>query len=447
MGLAMAAAAALVATSLTVQAPAPSEPTVATASDSEGLTLSWTAEVAGKYPSAPVVSDGMVFVASKQTVAAFPVRCGTAGGNCTPLWVGRIPGRFGTLTVSDGAAYVGSANVLAAFSASCRTDGGRCLPIWEAHLVGGISAAPQVTEDAIYLTTYSGEHARLYAFQKQCRNLCQPTWFALSGQSLMGSPVVSSGIVFVSRLYNSSYIDNELHAYSVSCGSHGERCEPIWVTSTGGSFGGSTSPRLVGQHVVVGSGGYVWWFRTRCRPSQEKCRPSSRWKGGGAGAVFPVVVRDENIYAVTGGTLHAFSAGCALITARCVPAWNSQTSEPLHGYPAISEDTVFMPTKENGLYAFPTDCATTTATCGPIWSGSIPNGDRVDALATGLGLVFVVARRGGIFAFPASCEESPCGAIWQEDLRADGPPVTSEADRMVFLTSGGLLYAFEVPPT
>lgn len=360
-----------------------------------------------------------------------------------------MSGQTVTPTVTNEIVYAGSGRTLLAFPASCGAEARRCLPVWSARTSEAVSGVPTVARGLVLVTTYGGARAHLYAFPVRCPAMpkpCRPRWVAVFKNSLVSGPALAGGLVFVTHLSNSSYINNEVQAYRLDCGRGGAVCRPQWVTTTGGSFGGSTSPRLDADMVFVGSGGRVYAFPLRCELIEGRCPPTWSVRFGGTGTIPSVVASDGLVYVSAGGELHVFEASCEGRHGRCEPLWISNVGDDrLRGYPLIGQGMVYATSRENRIYAFPVTCGENGASCRPAWHASPSTLGRVTGLSEGLGLVYAVSRDGVAFAYPASCEVSPCEPVWSVDVPGivNDRLLVSQDDGMVYLTSWqGRVYAF-----
>ncbi|GHO63959.1 hypothetical protein KSC_028510 [Ktedonobacter sp. SOSP1-52] len=102
-----------------------------------------------------------------------------------------------------------------------------------------IVSSPAVANGVVYIGTYDG---KLYAFDANCRNQCQPLWSFLTGGDIASSPAVANGMVYVGS------VDGKLYAFDASCRN---QCQPLWSFLTGRSV--NSSPAVANGMVYVGS--------------------------------------------------------------------------------------------------------------------------------------------------------------------------------------------------
>jgi hypothetical protein len=91
------------------------------------LRQTWTATV-GPHASAPVVADGLVFVAADGRLSVFDVTC-KAGPRCAPVWTAPLPSDAtpSEPAVGDGLVVVSAGNLFA-FTRAAATTVGRVHP-------------------------------------------------------------------------------------------------------------------------------------------------------------------------------------------------------------------------------------------------------------------------------------------------------------------------------
>jgi outer membrane protein assembly factor BamB len=293
----------------------------------------WRADPHGtSVSSAPVVADGVVYVASdtntdagcdfgsgpckKGRLYAFPETCST--DPCTPLWFAELPHRFvgATPAVGGGAVYVGSADgTLEAFPVNCpRRVDAPCRPRWQASLPGGQqseSVGPLVTplrENHGVLFAASG--TRLYAFRTDCMRpgvSCRPLWTGVAN----------------------STIDD----FKIAGGD-------VYVTSTT-PYPIPTPP----------SGDTLTVFRESCGTSGKSCKPL--WRMSGLSADANVTVDNGLIFVGTlGSKVSAFGADCGLDGGVCRSLWSRTLPSSAAGTPAVSHGYLFYASETGGVYAF-----------------------------------------------------------------------------------------------
>jgi outer membrane protein assembly factor BamB len=169
----------------------------------------------------PVLESGFVLAnLGEEGLQAFPIRCRTDAGQCGASWTSS-PGSF--ISSGGGIVYTngwtsGTAGTAYALPANCGTGGATCKPLWTAPDDGwGETAAG---EGKLFVTSIAGD--ALDAFPAGCSDPCEADWTAHGIGGPRWAPVVENGLVYVGSA------DGSLHAFSVSCGTGGQTCEPIW---------------------------------------------------------------------------------------------------------------------------------------------------------------------------------------------------------------------------
>ena len=356
-------------------------------------------------------------------------------GSLRLTWTG--PAGPAPLTTSLGADtfYVATGDSLAAYPSSCTEPGGVCKPVWQDHVIDGPLSAPVEQDGIVYSGSSSGF---VYAFAAQCpAGSCPPLWIGQTGPRALSPPVVNSDFVFVAS--------DRLYAFPARCGTADELCPPAWSADLPGPA--SDGPPAVGGGLVVvasrGIGGGIAAFPAVCN---ERCEPI--WTGRTGGPTTGVVISGGTAYAVARGQVFAFPLGCR---GSCKPAWTGPFVQGgpftpgASGRPAVGSGHLYIGALDGHLWIFPLRCG--TSWCNPI--GSLAFGG--DPLATPVvsdGLVFVVTTGGVVTAVPDGCSPSAdtCSRPWSDVLNAgarSSPAVTSTG---VFVGDNrGTLYAFGLP--
>jgi outer membrane protein assembly factor BamB len=252
----------------------------------------WTASTGSGIVTSPVVADGIVYVASFDAIRAFAVRADfpNCGGSpvlqCAPVWTASVAGRSpSSPVVVHGILYAVFSGQLEAFDArgqvGCSGTPKTCQPLWGAAVLptGASIGAPTVADGKVYVSLDGGRPSppnsamvAVYdaAGVDHCAGApktCSPVRALLptcSFQTLIGCdlsyPVVSGGKVFVaSAAYDATGgTEYSLHAFDaagvMNCAS-GQRapvdCTPIWG---GSGLHGNQPPAVAGQTVFAQGG-------------------------------------------------------------------------------------------------------------------------------------------------------------------------------------------------
>jgi outer membrane protein assembly factor BamB len=365
------------------------------------LQTAWVGRIGSGPVSSPVVSDGTVFVATADTLYAFPASCAGGGGTCRPTWtaptggLGSVPA---SVTAADGVIFVASTR-LSAFPTRCRSDGGACDPLWVSEPGAGSHrlSVPAVGEGRVFVGAADGS---LYAFPMACgtrQALCEPLWVGAATPSHgFGNPVVENGMVYV--------LNSRLYAFPADCGIAGAQCEPAW-TSFPPFSGVSKGPVVHREVVYVASDDLVYAFPVPCRTEGGACPTGWTWRPQTSEGrlLSPPAFADGLVY-VNPGRIYVFPEGCAERGEdSCRALWLAD-KESLHpsSAPTASGPLVFV--ADARPYAYPTACGLGGETCAPLWVGP-PAGPLDDAAAGYTSAaaseagVFVATNRGRLLAF------------------------------------------------
>ncbi len=353
-------------------------------------TPEWTADLGGIGPctrpcvfditsSSPVIADGLVYVQDTQlirwkcpcrastidsTFYAFRVGgCGTYGKTCRPTWSVKLgqapaPPHYGFVfasisapVVSNGVVYTGpylANRNLDAFDAKS----GRLL--WTGSGTGSCHCGTRFTTPVVaHGQVYTVFEGRLYAFPANCRTdggACSPRWTADSPDDFMSLPVAENGVVYVGTAALNGSVGH-VFAFSSSCGTGGERCQPIW------------SATIAGEQTVI----------------------------------YPVVA-DGNVFATSNlaGTMSVYSATCGKKGATCDPLWARTVTDP--EFPVINNGLVYtseLSPDGAKLSAFTESCSNP---CEPIWTGTVPS-PKLSAPTIDEDKLYVASSDGHVYAF------------------------------------------------
>ena len=371
--------------------------------------------------SPPVLSARVLYVAGyglDQTslVYAFSSTCGTSLSGCEPLWTADVGADSEPkVIVADGVVVVAGANdggsarfaELYAFPARCRSDGGVCSPMWTARMSGyePLNLAPTVSDGVVYLAGVDKTHGSrnyMFAFPLHCSTagaICRPQW---RGQMQLGdvyeSAAVAHGLVFVPD-YN-----GWVYGFNTSCGTDGKICDPVWSGYTG-ELGPSAAAVADGEVIVGSQNDSVYAFPVDCTLS---CPPL--WVGQTAGNVRSnAAIADGVVYLTSDdGNLYAFSTTCR---GTCPALWTATLSgngiDSFFGSPAVADGVVYVAWALNSpveIAAFPAG-PSCPGGCPPLWTGTAGNYELRGPTVAGAELWLSGGPSGGpgtVYAFGAS---------------------------------------------
>jgi outer membrane protein assembly factor BamB len=209
----------------------------------------------------PAFADGIVYTGLENgQVLVYGAGCGSGGTTCTPLWE-TFPGELDSqIAIANSVVYVRQMDGTLHAYVGCDSGGGICQPLWVARATSpgyvGNTSSPAVANGVVYVGSTDGH---LYAFPAGCARTCfAPLWTAQTGGSIASSPAVANGVVYVAS------DDGYLYAYAVGCASGGGTCEPLWKAFVRDHIIGQTvlsSPVVANGAVYVGSyGGALYAF-------------------------------------------------------------------------------------------------------------------------------------------------------------------------------------------
>jgi outer membrane protein assembly factor BamB len=358
------------------------------------LRLAWTATLDGpRIPVAPAVANGVVYASSMTSVEAFPASCGNER-TCRPDWVGTT----GVTTsgqgpsapvVANGLVFVAS-DRLYAFPVGCGTGGAACAPLWTSKEHGWPFSNVAVADGVVYVGA-----DRLYAFSEQCpRSRCFARW--VSVQRDFQPPAAGDGLVFASS--------GVVLAYRADCAA--SPCSPAWQGTAGTLAPPALSGSGTRGSVLVTWGDTLYAFPVACRPGADaRCAPEWTATPEPGGELGPPIVGGRLVY-VGGTRLYAFTEGCASGGEACSPTWKGPLQSGPAGTqswagsaPAVANDVVFASTDR--LYAFRARCE--TSVCRPLWVGpATPEGFGLSTPAVAGNTVFAVSAQGALYAYALS---------------------------------------------
>ena len=366
-------------------------------------------------PSAPLIANGILYVATGQLYAfdaTGATGCSGAPTTCTPLWTAPAS-QFHGMTIANGVVFVSDAEGVQAYDAAGSTH---------------CSGTPKV-----------------------CAPLWQTSTSDLSGPgfvpSNVGSPVVANGVLYVPG-YGDGLAPNlggALVAAFDTAGSKGctvysgfgTRCVPMWTTAglpaSAGNFG---SPTVAGGVLYIANGPLYAFDAagsTGCSGTPTVCAPL--WTGATSGGPDAApAVADGKVYVGTFyGPLNVFNAAgstnCTVTggTKTCTPLW-TDASGGTGGTPAIANGVVYTVSWSDTLSAFDaagsTNCTVSSGikTCTPLWASAslAVSSANNSSPAVANGVVYFTSYIGGIYGYDAAgstnCTVSggikTCAPVW-----------------------------------
>jgi outer membrane protein assembly factor BamB len=377
-----------------------------------GLRKAWTDTTNAPVTSPVVSGSGVSYVAASGTLFAFDAAgktgCSGTPKTCVPLWTGATGGSFesyvavanGVVLVATGNTVVGTSTRVVAFDAKgqagCTGTPKTCVPLWTgtASCEAGASAclllsAPVVAGGAVYVGVTSAGTCCLASVQafdavgsvgcsgnpKTCTPLRKYVVDCQAAFTCQVSPAaVARGVVYVGSESDQQDFGNrgDLFAFdatgSVGCSGSPVTCTPLWTAPTEGVRG---SPAVANGKVYVTDSSF---------PIPDNGSPT--------------------------GSVRAFDAagvtGCSGTPKTCAALW-SVTLGPIFGSPAVARGSVYVGALNGNLHVL------NAATGAKRWTGITGHG--VDWSPTIANDVVYVASNGSMFAFHAdgtkSCSGSP----------------------------------------
>ena len=311
---------------------------------------------------------------------------------------------------------------------------------WWGSMSPPASSQPVVDGERVYVVSDDGT---LAAFSTECAtDTCSPIWSAKQSQGSAtprGSAIVDSG-----RVYQPSS-DGRLVGYPTSCDA--SPCQPDWIGDAAGDLTSADPVASGGSVFVAGqscchgssSSGELFAFAESCTSYPEPCRPV--WRGsipGGFEGGQPIVVGDRVYVGSKDGTVEAFPTDCAAVARRCDPVWTARTHGPRLGTqpsriqsPLVANGSNLFVPSGSWVYAFPLSCD--ASPCSPSWIARRPDGWINDLTATS---EFVYASElphtvyprpgfpGGTVVYPTDCAH-PCKPAWVYEHRLSSPVIAN----------------------
>jgi len=265
------------------------------------------------------------------------------------------------------------------------------------------------------------------------------SWWGSTTQPADSQPTVADGRIYVVSS------DGTLSAFSTTCGS--DECPPLWSSTQGVGSMTAWGSAIVfdGRVYQPSSDGRLVGYPTSC--SADPCEPD--WVGRAPGnltSADPAAANGTLFVAANEcchgsrsyGHLFAFAESCGTYPRACRPVWRATLSGGFQGgQPIVAGDRVYVGSKDGTVYAFPTECDAVRGRCAPVWIARTNGPINSDPKATQFGWSRIVAPLvvGGstlfvpsgawVYAFPLSCNASPCQPSWI--ARSDGGYVNDVA--------------------
>jgi len=397
-------------------------------------------------PSAPLIANGILYVATNQLYAfdaTGATHCSASPTTCTPLWTAPAA-NFDGMTVANGKVFVTDGEGVQAYDAAgkknCTISGTAktCSPLWatSTHTATGPGftpgpGSPVVTNGVLYVPGYgdglapSQGGAYVAAFDPAgstgCSGsptVCVPIWTTTGIPASIGntgSPAIANGVIYIAN--------GTLYAFdaagSKNCSGPPKVCAPLWTAAT------SNNPTYSAPAVANGTV-YV-----------------SSW--------------DSKLYAFDA----AGSSHCSTTTPKtCTPLWTAATPASIGGTPAVARGVVYAVSANGTLSAFDaagsSHCSTTTPkTCTPLWS-SAPGGTGFatsSSPAVANGVVYFSSTNGGTYGYDAAgsknCAVSgaakTCSPLWSATTGfiGGGSPAVVNGVLFINVSGNGTIYAYK----
>jgi outer membrane protein assembly factor BamB/serine/threonine protein kinase len=223
--------------------------------------------------------------------------------------------------------------------------------------------------DAAHTSTNPFEHILSAANVSQLHQAWLAPVSAATADSVLSSPVVANGVVYVGS------VDDKLYAFDATTG------QQRWAAPTGGSI--SSSPAVIKGVVYVGSGdGKLYAF--------DAATGKQRWVAPTNNGIYssPAVVNGV-VYVSSDGKLYAFNA----ITGK--QEWAASIGGQIsYSSPAVANRVVYVGSDDGKLYAF-------DATTGQQRWVAPTGGQSASSPAVANGVVYVSSGDSKLYAFDA----------------------------------------------
>lgn len=326
-----------------------------------GLIAKWSGATGGAVESSPAVVKGTVYVGSNdQKLYAFDAKTGAL------QWAALLGG-----AVMSSPAVVGSTVYVGAddhrLYARKITDGSNLWSVAVDGSFGGLSSAPTVSGDVVYVSSVG----KLYAFNLSDGS---PRWsLAVPASGALSAPSIGDG-----RVYVASYADASVFAYDAGTGA------PAWSTTAPGTR--SSCPSSLSSPAVVGGIAYVALCPSTGTPKQSlfALRDDTGailWSAGNAVNTTSPAVTSGVVYVGAAGdhTLEGHSASDGSLQ------WTATLGGAVVSSPAVVGGVVYVGSDDSNLYGFDatgkTNCNGTPKVCAPLWTettgGPVPSSPAV----------------------------------------------------------------------
>ena len=211
-------------------------------------------------PSAPLISNGILYVATNELYAfdaSGATDCSAAPTSCTPLWTAPAA-NFDGMTIANGDVFVTDAQGVQAYDAAgstnCSGTPKVCAPLWatSVNVATGPgftpgSGSPVVANGMLYVPGYGdglapnlgGAYVAAFdaAGSRGCAvysgfgNICVPMWTTTGlpvSTGNTGSPTIANGVIYIAN--------GTLYAFdaagSTDCSGTPTVCAPLWTAAT-----------------------------------------------------------------------------------------------------------------------------------------------------------------------------------------------------------------------
>ncbi len=301
---------------------------------------------------------------------------------------------------------------------------------WKAATGGTILSSPVVANGIVYIGSYDG---KVYAFNVATGTL---RWSSYIGGSIQAPLTLASGLLYIAP------IGPTLYALNASTGT------TAWTATVGSSGNGitSSSPLVVNNTVYIGaadaklyafnaSTGQSLWTTTTLN---NRIDASPTYDNG---VVYLTATSANN----TDNNMYAINASNGTIEWTATLQGSSQSS------PAIANGLVYVGSAAGavGLQAFnASGCG--SSTCTPVWSASLDGGVNSSA-AVANGMVYIGTTNGTLYAFNTSNGGNPLwsyhtgASIYSTPAIANGVIYVGSEDHSLYAlnaTTGAKLWSY-----
>jgi len=362
-----------------------------------------------------------------------PLRANSTQGSASPVATATAPTRATAAAYAD---WVKRYGIMSGFDAA-RTHWNRLEQIISPknvvslRLLGtfatgeSIVSSPVVADGIVYVGSLDG---RFSAFDATCQGNCLPLWSYPTGARIFSSPAVVNGMV---------YVGSENHIFSAFSTACRSECQPLWSYRAGDSI--DSSPVVAGGLVYISASNasdrHLYAFDATCR---RKCQPLWSYTTG-IHIFTELAVANGLLYIGSfDHRLYAFRASCR---SACQPLWSDMTGGIISSAPAVANGVVYVGSGDGNLYAFGATCQ--QSTCPPLWSFSLPGNDGESSPAVANGMVYIGSLDGTFYAFDATCR-SACRPLWSYRTGYRINSAAMVANGVVYIGSGDhTLYTFD----